>query len=140
MINYPLHKPNEVQSLLKTMHSNFKKNWETCTSTRVGKFNDEDLVENSENLLSTQNNLANAPRIKSFKIKIPFFRKRPFGKHDSFNGTELNFVELDCKSRCHNLYEKQSKFFKLACGRAISVGRGQDKHKSSRRPSGLRLL
>lgn len=140
MINYSLHKPNEVQSLFKTMHSKFKRNSETCTSTRVNLAGDDDMVENTENLQNTLSNFANAPRIKSFKIKIPFFRKRPFGKHDSFNGTELNFVELDCKSRCHNLYEKQSKFFKLACGRANSVGRGQDKSKPSRRPSGLRIV
>lgn len=67
---------------------------------------------------------------KSFKIKIPYFPKRPFGKHDSMNTTELSFIEMDIKDTSHNLFEKNSKLYKFMCGRATSLGSKRDRSKS----------
>lgn len=67
---------------------------------------------------------------QAFKIKIPYFPKRPFGKHDSLNNSELNFVEINIKDNTHNLFEQHSKFYKIVCGRASSVGRRREKVKS----------
>ena len=140
MFNHSFHRPNEANKLFRTLQMNLKKNLETFSSNHESKYVNRDQQENAQNTFQTLSTLASGNRLKSFKIKVPFFRKRPFGKHDSFNGTELNFVELDCKSRCHNLYEKQSKFLKLACGRASSVGRNRDRSKSSRRQSLLKII
>ncbi|OMJ65156.1 hypothetical protein SteCoe_39019 [Stentor coeruleus] len=70
---------------------------------------------------------------KSFKIKIPYFPKRPFGKHDSMNTAELNFIEMDIKDTSHNLFEKNSKLYKFMCGRATSLGSKRDRSKSVKR-------
>ena len=76
---------------------------------------------------------------RTFKIKLPFFPKRPFGKHDSLNNSELNFIEIDFKDKTHNLFEKHSKFYKIACGRATSVGRKRDTSRSLKRQNPMKL-
>ena len=67
---------------------------------------------------------------KSFRMKIPYFPKRPFGKHDNLNNLELNFIEMDVEDNTHHLFEKNSKFYKIVCGRASSVGRRRDKSRT----------
>ncbi|OMJ86385.1 hypothetical protein SteCoe_12112 [Stentor coeruleus] len=71
----------------------------------------------------------------SFKIKIPYFPKRPFGKHDSMNTSELNFIEMDIKDTSHNLFEKNSKLYKFMCGRATSLGSKRVRSKSVKKQS-----
>ena len=71
---------------------------------------------------------------KEFRIKIPYFPKKPFGKHESLNNSELNFIETDIKNKQHNLYEKKTKFYKIVCGRSTSVSRKRER-KSFRSPT-----
>lgn len=77
---------------------------------------------------------------KAFRIKIPYFPKRPFGKHDNMNDSQLNFIEMNIKDNTQHLLEKNSKFFKLACGRASSVGRRRRKSNTTFRAQLLRLV
>jgi hypothetical protein len=80
----------------------------------------------------------NQSLLKSFKIKIPYFPKKPFGKHDSLNNSELSFIEMNIKHTTHNLYEKNTKFYKIVCGRASSLGRKRDK--STRRHFNYKII
>ena len=103
-------------SVLSSGHSTSKTNRKSLLNT---------IIQNKSITLNTSTNLKDSLKLNlanSFKIKIPFFPKRPFGKHSNPNDTEMNFVEIDVSDKTHNLYEKHSKYYKIVCGRAYSVG------------------
>jgi hypothetical protein len=122
---------SEATGLMENMGSTFKKHWEAHKKLMnwTPRVQIEDLQENVGLTPCLHSNSIRADKKKSFRIKIPYFPKRPFGKPESFNNIELNFVEIECKDKCHNLYQKQSKFFKIACGRALSVSGRRDRTK-----------
>ena len=127
--------------ILENVHNTLKNHLEAHSKLMRGTNNHDylDMQENSVAGTCRQSKSIRADYKRSFRIKIPCFPKRPFGKPESFNNVELNFVEIDCKDKSHNLYSKQSKFFKLASGRASSVNGRRERTKMSFR-SPLRMF
>ena len=127
--------------ILENVHNTLKHHLGAQTKLMKGIIHHDyfDLQENAVAGTCRQSRSIRSDYKRSFRIKIPCFPKRPFGKPESFNNVELNFVEIDCKDKSHNLYSKQSKFFKLTSGRASSVNGRRERTKMSFR-SPLRIF